>query len=117
MLLPSGGNSVSDYEHLVVVNKQKIAAGFPPLPEILEFEEASCPEMFLGYWNDFLDISRRRGMNEGGPEPLTWQDINAWATVHSVVMSQVFIDVVDMLDSLWLEVYRKKNKPKKASKT
>lgn len=111
MLLPEGNNSPK-IKHLIASEKELRAIGLPAPPELIAYYELECPEDLEQYWQDFLDLSRRRGMSESGPNPITWIDIHSWASVCKIELTQVQIDIFSKLDEVWLATYQKKNKPK-----
>jgi len=112
MLLP-GKDGLAQIQHLAAAEKQLKAIGKPSPPELLEFYDLECPEEFQNYYEDFLQLAKRRGVTESGPSPLTWVDIHAWATVCKIELTTLQIDTISMLDEIWLSVYHKKNKPAK----
>ena len=60
------------------------------------------------YWYDFIELGRKRGSNENGDCPITFLDIDAWCRITGVTVSQLWLDIIDMLDKTWLSVQRSK---------
>lgn len=112
MLIPSGDNP-SPLQQLLMAEKAAEERGFSTPVQLQEYRDNICPECFIDYYGKFLSLSRRRGESMGGLSPLSWQDIDSWCRIHEHTPSTLFLDVVELLDSIWLRVYRKKNKPKK----
>ena len=113
MLLPSS-DGTSKISHLLIAEKDLKKIGKPPPAELQAYYDLECPDELKDYYDDFLQISKRRGVTESGPSPITWVDIHAWASVCKIELTQLQIDMISMLDELWLSVYRKKNQPKKS---
>jgi len=111
MLLPSG-NSAAPIKHLEAVAKDYEKRGMPPPPELTEYYQLTCPEELYHIYLDFLELSKRRGFVEAGPIPLTWLDLQAWSTLRGVTLMQVEIDILTMIDEVWIGIYRKKNTKK-----
>ena len=87
--------------------------GMAPPVLLEQYRQNTCPECFIDYYSKFLSLSRRRSEGMGGLCPLSWQDIDSWCRLQEYKPSVLFLDVVELLDGIWLKVYRKKNKPKK----
>lgn len=61
----------------------------------------------LTFWNDFLALSNKRGKGDCGFLPITFSEIEAWARLQNITVSQYWLDVIEMLDWLWLSVNNK----------
>lgn len=53
-------------------------------------------------WDIFARLSRRRGSTGFGPAALTWLDMDAFQRVAGVRLQQWEVEVIEMLDDLWL---------------
>lgn len=104
MMMPKKGGS-APIEHLKSVAEQ---TGILPV-ELEEFYSLEVPEDFIQFYDDFLSVSRRRPVSEFGVSPLSYQEIDCWARLHNVELSQLHIEAICMLDSTWLRVYSTKN--------
>jgi len=66
------------------------------------------PVEFHSYWEDFLQLTSKRHCSESGFSPITFVDIAAWCRVVNVEVSQLWLDVIDALDQVWLRVQSQK---------
>ncbi len=92
--------------HLVAVEKQ---TGKAP-PELVTYYELECPDELFNYWNDFLEISKRRQTTESGPNPISFEEIHSWQCLYNETVTPLQIDVICWLDNVWLTVWMEKNK-------
>jgi len=79
------------------------------VPELLEYEQLEIPFELVGYWNDFVDLSNRRQMNDSGPCSLSFQEMVAWSFLHSITPTPIQTMVIFLLDDIWMEERNKKN--------
>ncbi len=93
-------NGVAQIEHL---EKVKQATKNPP-PELQEYYDLEFPIELSIYWDDFLQLSKRRGSSEAGYLPISFLEINAWCSLTGNTVSQLWLDIIDMLDNTWLRV-------------
>ena len=77
-------------------------------PELQEYYDLSFPQEFLHYWNDFLELNKKRTRGEVGDAPITFLEIDAWARLVGDCPTQLWLDIIDMLDQVWLKVQAKK---------
>lgn len=56
-------------------------------------------------------MDRARAGTGFGINPIAWQEINAWARLRKLDLSQWEIDALISLDSLRVELFYAKNKP------
>lgn len=63
------------------------------------------PEPLAGYWESFLELHSARGSGEGGPDPLSFSEIKAWAELTCRVPSGREISCIRTLDRLYLKEY------------
>ena len=112
MLVPSGDNTTL-LEQLLSAEKALLERDLPPPAALEAYRSNTCPDCFIDYYDKFLSLAKRRGEGFHGYAPLSWQDIDSWCRLQNHAPSPLFLDVIDLLDNIWLRVYRKKNKPKK----
>lgn len=91
-------------EHL---KKVKEVSGNTP-PQLQEYYDLPFPADLQQYWEDFLELNKRRLRGESGENPLTFVEIDAWARLVDVKPTQFWLDVIDMLDQTWLTSQAKK---------
>jgi hypothetical protein len=63
----------------------------PPLPADAEH-----------VWQWFLELHAGRGSNGFGPNPLSWSDLAAWASLTMRTVRPSEVDAIMMLDRLWM---------------
>lgn len=99
-------NGTAKYSHLESLQKQ---TGITP-PELVEYHSLSfCPEL-APYYEDFLELSKRRSSTEAGYLPLSFPEILAWATLNGIETTPFQLEVIGKLDAVWLKVAASKNK-------
>lgn len=64
-------------------------------------------------WRWFKELDRARTSTGFGVNPITWQEIDAWATRRKVDPSQWEIDALISLDSLRVELFYSAKAPEK----
>ena len=107
-MLPKGKSGVAEYTHLCALEKQdKI------VPELMAFRKASIPLGLKYYWEEFKELSRRRGYDgmSGSPLHISWQDIAAFASCQGKTMNTVELQVITKCDELFLDAWRKLHPP------
>jgi hypothetical protein len=72
--------------------------------ELTEYRELNCPLEMVSFWNDFLEISRRRSSTDNGPSALTYQDMKYWSEINCVELTTFQQDVIFGLDDVWMKV-------------
>lgn len=85
------------------LEKVKETTGVTP-PELQEYYNLPFPIELCSYWQDFLEINKKRTRGESGDNPLTFLEIDAWARLTNSTPSQLWLDIIDMLDRIWLRV-------------
>jgi hypothetical protein len=63
------------------------------------------PEPLTGYWESFLELHSARGSGEGGPDPLSFSEIKAWAELSNHAPSNRELTCIRTLDRLYLKEY------------
>lgn len=102
MLIPFEGQPLCELTQLEMVEK---STGIRP-PELDEYYNLECPEDYLDYWQDFLQLNKQRTFTESGPCALSFLDLEAWASLFGISTTPHQLDVILMLDSIWMKVYR-----------
>ena len=102
MLIPFEGQPLCELTQLEMVEK---ATGIRP-PELDDYYNLECPEDYLDYWQDFLQLNKQRTFTESGPCALSFLDLEAWASLFGISTTPHHLDVILMLDSIWMKVYR-----------
>ncbi len=70
------------------------------------------PEGSKILWRAFLDLSAARTCAAGGPDPIQYSEIAAWAHLMRVPLEPEHVRLLRKLDRIWLEkVYDKRNAP------
>lgn len=86
---------VSNRDHLLQVRKVTGRAPSdlhgPPMPERLKH-----------IWEMFLELHGGRSYNSGGPNPLSWSDLHAWASLTNTDLKPWEVHAIKALDSAWL---------------
>lgn len=93
----------------VITHLQKVeeVTGKTP-PELKEYYDITFPDNLLSYWNDFLELNKKRSRTEEGDSSLSFVEIDAWSRLVGVPVSQFWLDVIEMLDQCWLRQQAKK---------
>ena len=114
MRLPKGKSGVNEYTHMLALEKQEKI-----VPELIAYRKASIPLGVRYYWNEFLELSRRRGFDSmsGNPLPLTWQDISGYCACLGKHLNTVEMQVITSCDEVYLDAWRKLHPPSTGSKT
>ena len=86
---------------LPALEKVKEATGIVP-PELQEYYDLPFPEEMFSYWQDFLEINKKRTRGESGDNPISLLEIDAWARLTETKPTQLWLDVISMLDVIWL---------------
>lgn len=87
--------------------KARLAGGKPALPE------AGRPLL-----DAFNALSRARGYNGTGPNPITWEALAAWSRLMRVPIEPHHAEIIMALDQVWLDdAYRQAAKAPDGTKT
>ncbi len=62
-------------------------------------------------WAAFSGLSRRRTYHASGPNPITWEAIEAFCRLKRVPLEPHHVDLVIALDDVWLEHAARKAPP------
>jgi len=89
------------------LKKVQEATGNIP-PELQQYYDLAFPYELSSYWDDFLEINKKRTRGEAGDNPITFLEIDAWARLTDTKPTQLWLDIIDMLDNVWLKVQAKK---------
>ena len=68
------------------------------------YEEPQMPVGGEIYWNWFMQLHAARGSSGFGPSPLSYEDINAWATRMRIYPTPLEVELLKMLDITYLQV-------------
>lgn len=90
------------------LKKVQEAQGGKVPAELQEYYDLYFPVELSNYWEDFLEINKKRTRGESGDNPLTFLEIDAWARLTNAHPTQLWLDIIDMLDHVWLKVQAKK---------
>lgn len=92
MLLPDG---CTQREHLESLARQRARSGLPPPEGLSEYE---CPDAAEHLWRWFLEVSRRRGSNGFGANPISYSELEAWSRLTETRLSALEVDWIMALD-------------------
>jgi len=106
MLIPYDGQPLCQLAQLQLVEK---GTGVRPV-ELEEYYNLECPEDYLCYWQDFLQLNKQRTFTESGPCALSFLDLEAWASLFGISPTPHHLEVLLLLDSIWTRVYREHGK-------
>ena len=88
---------MSGREHLEQVAKVK-----GEVPQ--EFIGPDFPDVSAHVWEAFLGLHSGRTYGMSGPNPLTWEAIQAWCNLTGIVLSSWELETVKALDMTWVRV-------------
>lgn len=72
---------------------------------------ARTPDAGLWLMEIFGALSRQRGYNPHGPNPITWEAVAAWCAIMRQPLAPYHADIIMALDQVWLDhAYRKTTK-------
>jgi hypothetical protein len=76
--------------------------------------EPEIPYCVSHVYDWFWDLHRGRASGFNGPEPISYLDIYSWSVLKSIELRDIEIDILKIMDSIYLNfVYSKKAKKKK----
>lgn len=84
-----------------------------PLEEALAkfgLEEPEIPEDGEPLWEWFWELSSGRGHTGFGPQPLSWQDMEAWARISGIELQPWQAVIFRAMDRAWLAAVAKRSK-------
>jgi hypothetical protein len=62
------------------------------------------PTRVVHIWEMFLSLHSGRSYNVGGPSPLSWSDMKAWADLTNADLKDWEVHAIKALDSVWLRI-------------
>jgi hypothetical protein len=77
--------------------------------------EPEIPEAIEHVWDWFWELHRTRGSGMGGPEPITYLEIQAWNNLTENNIRDIEVEFLKLMDRLYLNFVNKK-KPKPGAK-
>lgn len=96
------------------LKKQLCAA----LKSRLAGDTTPLPEAGLPLWEVFGALSRQRGYNPHGPNPITWEAVAAWSQMMRVPLEPRHVDIIMALDVVFMEdAYRRDKQAPEGVKT
>ena len=84
-----------------------------PLNDVLAkfgLEEPDIPAGWEVFWEWFWELSSGRGHTGFGPQPLSWQDMEAWARISGIELQPWQALVFRAMDQAWLAAVAKRSK-------
>ena len=88
---------MSGREHLEQVAKVK---GETPQ----ELIGPEFPDVSVHVWDAFMRLHSGRTYGMSGPNPLTWECIQAWCNLTGIVLSSWELETIKALDMSWVRV-------------
>lgn len=80
---------------------------------ISQLEDASEIPFYIAHiWEWFWQINKGRTYHMSGPNPITWQDIEAWSNLLSTQIQPIEVEILKEIDSVYLEYMAEKQKKK-----
>lgn len=55
-------------------------------------------------WRLFIDVGSCRGINESGPQPISWSELDAWGRVNGLNLTSYEVEAIRKLDSRYLKI-------------
>lgn len=86
---------MSEREHLEQVAKAK---GETPS----ELIGPEFPDRLAYVWDTFMRLSSGRTYGMSGPNPLTWEGVQAWCNLTGIVLSSWELETIKVLDMAWV---------------
>ena len=103
MLEESGASTL---EHLITVYQ---ATGEMP-PELIKIQSIDCPTECYPIWLAFMDLCSTRSSNGMGPNPISFQELDAYIrlTDNLYDLTADDIDILKQIDVIYLNKVSKK---------
>lgn len=70
--------------------------------DVAELDLPALPDGVDAVWGAFKALSNARGQGNGGPAPLVFSEIEAYARLHGLALSSWELDTLQALDRVWL---------------
>ena len=67
-----------------------------------------APEGSSPLWNGFMALSRARSCGPGGPNPISYPEILAWARLMQVPLEPHHVQILTAMDQVWLQDFYKR---------
>ncbi|WP_438672158.1 phage tail assembly chaperone [Shimia sediminis] len=99
------------YERLTSQLKEAITT------QAISGKRVVIPEAGILLWQVFTALCRTRSYSQWGSNPITYQEIEAWARLSRMPLQPHHVDILIQMDSAWLEAVGKGEKPQKAALT
>lgn len=61
------------------------------------------PEAGVDLWNAFCDLAASRTYHHAGPNPISYRDIAAWASLHRWPIEPRHVAIIRAMDEAWME--------------
>jgi len=68
-----------------------------------ELEAVDCPEPIRYLWGYFTSMSKRRTWNGGMANPISNQEMQAWAQPRGIALSAFDVEALDDLETMYIE--------------
>jgi len=68
-----------------------------------ELEAVDCPEPIRYVWGYFTSMNKRRSWNGTMGNPISNQEMQAWAQPRGIVLSAFDVEALDDLETMYLE--------------
>jgi hypothetical protein len=73
---------------------------------------ARPPEAGVFLWNCFLTLSRARSYNPHGPNPISFEAVEAWSRLMRVPVEPHHVETILAMDEAWMgHAYARRNVP------
>lgn len=82
----------------------KVTGHTPP-----DLIEPPFPDRASHIWQAFVELHAGRSYSGGGPNPLSWSEMLAWATLMGLGLKEWEIRAIKALDGVWLRVMGEDN--------
>ncbi len=98
------GDSITHEAHRVQARKTAEALGIPLAPDVQEYL-APAPDLPMeGFylWQWFADLHACRTSSGFGLNPITFTEIQSWASLYRIPVSIWEVNILRKLDNTWL---------------
>lgn len=68
----------------------------------LKGRQACVPDAGAGLLDAFLALSRARSCGPHGPNPITWEAIDAWSRVMRIPIGPNHAEIIMAMDDVWI---------------
>lgn len=70
-------------------------------------QAARVPDFGRIVWNAFAALSQARQWHSHGPQPISFPEVQAWASANRLPLEPHHVEAIRALDAVWLEHARK----------